>query len=96
MYDLIILVGLLALAYAIGSLLEARHYRAIRRRETELRELTTIASKTLPADLPPSTTTLVAGSVVISVDAFKRFIAWLRNMVGGRVSSYESLIDRAR
>jgi uncharacterized protein YbjQ (UPF0145 family) len=33
---------------------------------------------------------------VISVDYFKRFLAALRNLFGGRVTSYESLLDRAR
>jgi uncharacterized protein YbjQ (UPF0145 family) len=39
---------------------------------------------------------LVNGNVVISVDYFKRFVAGLRNLVGGRVTPYETLIDRAR
>jgi uncharacterized protein YbjQ (UPF0145 family) len=39
---------------------------------------------------------LVAGNVVISVDYFKRFLAGLRGLVGGRIKSYESLLDRAR
>lgn len=39
---------------------------------------------------------LVSGSVVISVDYFKRFLAWLRNIFGGRVGAYEPLLDRAR
>jgi len=38
----------------------------------------------------------VAGNVVISVDYFKRFLAGLRGLVGGRIKSYESLLDRAR
>ena len=36
------------------------------------------------------------GSAVISIDYFKRFLASLRNIFGGTVKSYESLIDRAR
>ena len=39
---------------------------------------------------------LVTGSVVISVDYFKRFVSFLRDIFGGRVGAYESLIDRAR
>jgi uncharacterized protein YbjQ (UPF0145 family) len=39
---------------------------------------------------------LIVGSAVISVDYFKRFLAGLRALVGGRVKSYESLLDRAR
>jgi uncharacterized protein YbjQ (UPF0145 family) len=38
----------------------------------------------------------VSGSVVVSVDYFKRFLAGLRTLVGGRVTSYETLLDRAR
>jgi uncharacterized protein YbjQ (UPF0145 family) len=39
---------------------------------------------------------MVAGNVVVSLDYFKRFLASLRNLVGGRVGSYETLLDRAR
>jgi uncharacterized protein YbjQ (UPF0145 family) len=39
---------------------------------------------------------MVCGNVVISIDFFKKFVSGLRRIVGGRVSSYESLIDRAR
>jgi uncharacterized protein YbjQ (UPF0145 family) len=39
---------------------------------------------------------LVQGSIVISVDYFKRFLAGLRAIFGGRIRSYEPLLDRAR
>ena len=42
------------------------------------------------------TPVLVAGNVVISVDYFKSAAAALRSFVGGRVSAYESLLERAR
>ena len=61
-----------------------------------MRDLPAVATKFLPAtDLPPRTR-LVAGNVVISVDYFKRFVAGLRSLVGGRVIVYETLLDRAR
>lgn len=94
--DLIIFLVLLALGYGFGRYLELRHYKSIIQREARYRNLVVIASKIIPADLLPSDTMLVKGSVVISVDYFKRFLATLRNLVGGRVKSYESLIDRAR
>ena len=34
------------------------------------------------------------GNVVVSVDYFKRFVAHLRMIFGGRVHTYESLLDR--
>ena len=39
---------------------------------------------------------LVNGSMVVSVDYFKRILAMLRIFFGGNVQSYETLIDRAR
>ena len=36
------------------------------------------------------------GNVTISVDYFKRFLAALHAFFGGRVTSYETLLDRAR
>jgi uncharacterized protein YbjQ (UPF0145 family) len=39
---------------------------------------------------------MVYGHVVISIDYFKRFLAGLRNIFGGEVSSYETILDRAR
>ena len=39
---------------------------------------------------------LVHGNVVISSDYFKMFVASLRKLVGGRLRSYESLLDRGR
>lgn len=94
--DLIILVVLLILGYVFGSYQEKRHYQSIREREAELNALPAIATRKLPDFGHACRTELVCGSVVISVDYFKQFISGLRNIVGGRVSSYETLIDRAR
>jgi uncharacterized protein YbjQ (UPF0145 family) len=96
MYELILFLILLVLGYVVGQLLENNHYRSIRRRESELRNIPLIASKKLPDEFMPCETRLVSGNVVISVDFFKKFVAGLRNLVGGRMTSYESLLDRAR
>jgi uncharacterized protein YbjQ (UPF0145 family) len=39
---------------------------------------------------------LVSGSVVVSEDYFKRVLSGLQSIFGGRLKSYESLLDRAR
>lgn len=96
MIDIIIFFSLLALGYGFGRYAESRHYQSILTREETLRSLPAIASKHLPADKAACATSLVAGSVVISVDYFKTFIAGLRNLLGGRVTSFETLLDRAR
>lgn len=87
---------LLAVGYTFGTIAERRHYRSILRREDELRDLVVVAAKTVPPMSPAPETSLVKGSVVVSVDYFKRMLAALHKIFGGRVRSYESLIDRAR
>ena len=52
--------------------------------------------KTLPSDWKAESVGLVCGSVVISVDYFKRFLAGIRCFFGGRIKTYEPLLDRAR
>lgn len=94
--DIIIFFVLLGLGYFIGTSREKRHYRSIIKRESQLQSMPIIASKKLPYEFLPCQTQLVSGNVVISVDYFKKFVAGLRSIVGGRMATYESLIDRAR
>ena len=97
MYGLGTLLILLTMGYVFGRIAERRHYRSIIRREAAFQRIPVFATRHLPVDLEPDVrTTLVIGSTVISVDYFKRFMAALRMLVGGRMKSYESLIDRAR
>lgn len=95
MVELIVFLILLTLGYVFGQMAEKRHYKSIIEREGELNALPAIASRFPPTDKLYQQV-LVTGNTVISVDYFKRFIAALRNLFGGRVTSYESLLDRAR
>ncbi len=95
--DLIVFLSLLLLGYFFGRMAENRHYRSIIAREKAFRKrILLIQTRFPPPGLGPHRSELVRGSVVLSVDYFKRFLAALRNLFGGRVKSYESLIDRAR
>ncbi len=95
MYDLLIFLVLMALGYGFGRYAETQHFKSIIQCERELQNLPVISSKVLP-EIANVDNVLVSGNVVISVDYFKRFLATLRNIFGGRVSSYETLLDRAR
>lgn len=96
MFELITLMVMLALGYGFGRVAELRHYRSIHKREAQYRNIPAIATKFPDPSLMPRQTNLVTGNVVISVDYFKRFLSQLRNIVGGRVKAYETLLDRAR
>lgn len=96
MYEIGFFVALLVIGYISGTIVEKRHYSSIREREEALKSLPTIALKRPLNDENISACRLVNGSVVISIDFFKKFLAGLINFFGGNISSYETLIDRAR
>ena len=78
MADLIIFLVLMAFGYGFGQYFERRHYRSIRKREAEFSDLLLIQTKIIPPSyFTNHETFLVNGSVVISVDYFKRFVAGL-------------------
>ena len=93
--NLISFALLLVTGFAFGQINERRHYRSILKREGELSGLLAIASKHPPTDRLYSQQ-LVSGNVVIASDYFKSFLASLVNLFGGRVKSFESLLDRGR
>jgi uncharacterized protein YbjQ (UPF0145 family) len=95
---LVLWVGLMLIGYVFGKRAESRHYASINSREKAYLKLPTTGSK-YPIGIvtpPIERAQLVTGSVVISVDYFKRMLAGLRAIVGGPVQSYETLLDRAR
>lgn len=88
---------LVLLGYVFGRAAEARHYRSIHQREQKWLSLPVTSLKTvLDPNRGVEHSQLVNGSVVISVDYFKRAVAALRSLIGGAVKSHESLLDRAR
>lgn len=80
----------------VGAIIERRHYRSIREREAATAGLPVVNLRTLEPGRIVADARLVTSSVVISHDNFKRFLAQLRKIFGGRLHSYESLLDRAR
>lgn len=85
---------LLVVAFFTGNWFERKHYASILAREEALRDILVFSSRR-----PPDTLTgqqLVRGSVVISSDYFRRMLAGVRQIFGGRVRSHESLLDRGR
>jgi len=89
-------VGLVALGYFAGRHAEKKHYDSIHQREQQFLRLPAVPTKQWDTARSVSNAQLVCGSVVVSADYFKRLLANLRNIVGGRMRSYESLLDRAR
>ena len=97
MIELIVLIVLLAVGYFFGQHAEKKHFKSILEREKSSLNLPVVNLRT-PPPIQRHTmhTELVSGNVVISIDFFKKFVATLRMLFGGRITSYESLLDRSR
>lgn len=93
--NLISFAILLVIGFGFGQVNERRHYRSIKKREEQLSGLPAIASRHPPVDRQYQQY-LVSGNVVVASDYFKSFLASLVNLFGGRVKSFESLLDRGR
>ena len=96
LFQLGIFLLLLAAGFLFGRRAEKKHYANILEREEALRQVLVLSGRLPAPELMTHHTQLVCGNVVISVDYFKTIVAGLRNLVGGNVSAYESLLDRAR
>ncbi len=97
MFELTLTLALIIVGYLVGQTVEKSHYRSLEKREHALVNLITTNTKRPLGELSHVTDVcLVQGNAVISVDYFKRFVASLRNIFGGNVRSYETLVDRAR
>ncbi len=95
--NLLILLLLVLIGYIAGRSAEKKHYKKIEKREKEFLKLPAVTIKN--AEDPSreiESSELVYGSVVISIDYFKRIYAGLINFFGGEVGAYETLLDRGR
>ena len=95
--EIIVLIVLLALGYFFGQHAEKKHFKSIIARENSSIKLPVVTMKTPPAIRQHELTAeLVTGNAVVSIDFFKKFVASLKMLFGGKVTQYESLLDRAR
>ena len=96
MTNLIILITMIVMGFYFGRVAERRHYSSLSSREKAFRELQVLTIRRPPNIHREYHSNLVCGSTVVSVDFFKVFIAGFKNIIGGRLTAYESLLERAR
>jgi len=94
--QLIFFLILITVGFLFGRRAEKKHYASIFKREDELRHIVVLTARFPPPGMLNVDTNMVCGNVVISVDYFKTVVSGLRNLVGGHMTAYESLLDRAR
>ena len=97
MYVLIITAILLALGFIVGGRTERNHFMSLEDRENALAHFVSTQSKHYLGQpelgRPP---TMIVKEVIIASDYLKTFVAGIRNIFGGEVKSFESLLERAR
>lgn len=93
--EIIIALFVIFLGFIFGKQIEKKHINDILRRERELKNMPwrNTGKKEV---FPDAAGVLVSGHVVIAQDAFKSFLAMISFIFGGRVTAYESLIERGR
>jgi uncharacterized protein YbjQ (UPF0145 family) len=89
-------VLLIVIARLVGARIERKHFQSICEREARFRDRPALSTKHSDTAAAIRSASLVTGSVVISIDHFKRFLGAFRMIVGGEVRSYSSLIGYAR
>jgi uncharacterized protein YbjQ (UPF0145 family) len=95
-FFIVVPVLLIGLGYVVGRWRERAHFRSLARREAQLAGMMESNVKRI---VDPDTVVeagMVLGQAVIATDYFKTFIAQLRSVIGGRIRTYETLMDRAR
>ena len=96
-FDLIYFCVLVIVGYSVGTMVEKEHYKSIRERESASLGLAVVAGKNYIEDNAViDKSMMVYGNVVIGTDYFRLIVSGLRNLMGGEMSAYETLVDRGR
>ena len=96
MFQLALTIALLILALFTGSYFESRHYRSIKRREDAFLQQPAVTGELWDERYEVASSEMVVGSVVISIDYFKQFVAGWHILFGGELTTYSPLLDRGR
>lgn len=88
--------GLILLGYVVGRSREQKHFADLERREAATALVVVVDMTQLPPGFQAGAGSLVSGEVVIASDYFKAVGAAIRNLIGGEVKTYQSLLTRAR
>ena len=93
---LLFFLSLLAIGYLTGRNIEKRHFQSIVDREERYQHIPLIAAQWKDHVEENTEGQIFGGGVVIGADYFKSVVSGMRSVFGGRMSNYESLLDRGR
>lgn len=94
MIEIGVAIVLLVVGFWFGNQNEKKHFAELKIKEQQLLSMPTRTDK--GPKIESAETFLVTGNVVIASDYFKNFVGAIKNFFGGRLTTHENLLDRAR
>lgn len=91
--QIVIFAILFSVGFGFGRYNERKHLQYLDEQEQRLAYIRVNNSRFIESTFPGH---MISSNVVISHDYFKYAIANVQNMLGGRLTSYESVVERAR
>ncbi|AXY56031.1 YbjQ family protein [Acinetobacter chinensis] len=92
-FKIVLTLVLFIIGWAFGRHIEHKHLNELEHKEQALAHIRIDTNKFQTSEHPGL---LIESNVVISHDYFKYIIAQIQNFFGGRLTTYESVVDRAR
>jgi len=92
-FKIALFIVLCLVGWAIGRYVEAKHLNTLAEQE---QRLAYISMDNLRFNTADQAGQLISSNVVLSHDYFKYVIATIQSLLGGRLTSYETVVERAR
>ncbi len=89
----LVLIGVLG---GIGRMRERQHLEELDDRQARVAAVLVLDTKGPPPGLDPVHAELVMGNAVIGTDFLKQWLSRWRNLFGGEMKSYQTVLNRAR
>lgn len=87
---------LLTMGFTVGGFVERAHFKRLDQREAALSSMVVTDLRQVPSGAAGHTFGFVVGEVVIASDYFKTFAAKMKNLFGGELHTFQTLLTRAR
>lgn len=92
-FQIVLFLILFTVGWGFGRHIEQKHLRELDQKEQQFVHIRIDTNRFVHPTAPGQ---MISSNVVISHDYFKYVLASIRNFFGGRLVSYESVVERAR
>ena len=92
-FQIVVFLVLFGLGFGFGRYFESKHLKELLQKEKQLAHITLDTNRFVHSEASGQ---FISSNVVISHDYFKYIIANIQNFFGGRLTTYETVVDRAR